>query len=389
MMTIGAEDRPPSGSEMNEPQLSAAWYLEGFADDGLEIWRTTVGHLPFRIGRRIDCDLVLAARRVSLHHACLYLRQDALWLRDLGSTNGTFLNGERLTADQPLADGDVIHFADQEFRLIATPRIHLPLATETTAFPAVDLDSLHSHVFEQQRRLREMLEGGEVRTSFQPMVRLADGAVVAYEVLGRGDGASSEILAAELFSVAEAIGLASELSSAFRAKGLEEAARLPGDPEVFVNTHPAELRQRRDLVASLERLRSRHPSRRLVLEIHEAAAADPATLRALRADLENLRIGLAFDDFGTGQTRLLELIDVSPQYVKFDRSWIKDLHRASRKRREMVETLVALVSEWDVAPIAEGVENADEEATCIDLGFAYAQGFRYGRPAPAADFAAG
>jgi EAL domain-containing protein (putative c-di-GMP-specific phosphodiesterase class I) len=55
----------------------------------------------------------------------------------------------------------------------------------------------------------------------------------------------------------------------------------------------------------------------------------------------------------------------------------------------MVETLVALVSEWDVAPIAEGVENADEEATCIDLGFAYAQGFRYGRPAPAADFAAG
>ncbi len=380
----GASKTARDGRKMNETLPAIIWYLEGFADDGRDVWRTTVTRLPFRIGRRSDCDLVLAAGRVSLSHASLYLRQNVLWLRDLGSTNGTFLNGERLTADRPVSDGDVIHFADQEFRLIASSHIHLPLATQTMAFSGIDL---HSHVFEQQRKLREMLRDDELRTSFQPLVRLADGTVVGYEVLGRGDGESSEILASELFGVAESIGLESELSTAFRTKGLEEARRLPGDPEVFVNTHPAELEERGLLVASLVGLRQRYPSRRLVLEIHEAAAANLSSLQALRQDLESLRIGLAFDDFGTGQTRLLELIDVSPQYVKFDRSWIRGLHLASRKRREMVETLVALVSEWDVATIAEGIETSEEAAVCVDLGFGYAQGFYYGRPAPAASFA--
>ena len=370
---------------MNQTPPPVTWYLEGFADDGREIWRTTVSKLPFRIGRRTDCDLVLAARRVSMSHASLYLRQDAVWLRDLGSTNGTFLNGERLSADRPVADGDVIHFADQEFRLIASSHLHLPLATQTMAFSGIDL---HSRVFDRQRRLREMLRDGELKTSFQPMVRLTDGAVVGYEVLGRGEEESAEVLAAEMFSVAESIGLERELSTAFRTRGLAEAEQLPGDPEVFVNTHPAELVERRKLVASLERLRSEHPSRRLVLEIHEAAVANLKVLQALRSELESLHIGLAFDDFGKGQARLLELIDVSPKYVKFDQSWIRELHRASAKRQEMVETLVSLVSEWDVATIAEGIETSEEAAICTRMGFGYAQGYYFGRPAPAAAFAA-
>lgn len=71
----------------------ASWYLEGFADNGRKIWRTSVSTVPFNVGRRIGSELVLTARRVSLRHASLYLRNGALWLRDQNSTNGTFVNG--------------------------------------------------------------------------------------------------------------------------------------------------------------------------------------------------------------------------------------------------------------------------------------------------------
>ncbi len=158
---------------------------------------------------------------------------------------------------------------------------------------------------------------------------------------------------------------------------------------MFVNTHPAELEDTAGLLASLEQLRSRHPSSELVLEIHEEAVAKPSALQALRSSLEDLGIGLAFDDFGTGQPRLLELIDVSPRYVKFDRTWVEDLHRTSRNRREKLETLISLLKQWGVATIAEGVETAEEAKACADVGFELAQGYYLGRPAPPASFATG
>ena len=71
-------------------------------------------------------------------------------------------------------------------------------------------------------------------------------------------------------------------STAFREKGLEQARFLPGEPTLFVNTHPLELRDADALLRSLESLRGRHPFAELVLEIHEAAVTDVPSLRTLR-----------------------------------------------------------------------------------------------------------
>ena len=83
------------------------------------------------------------------------------------------------------------------------------------------------------------------------------------------------------------------------------------------------------------------------------------------------------------RARLLELTDVSPQFVKFDRAWVKELHRATRRRLEMVETLTSLVTNMGIATIAEGIECEEEAEACIKSGFQYAQGYHFGRPSPA------
>ena len=66
-----------------------------------------------QLGRHSSSNLRFDAEgdlQVSGHHATIFLRGGYYVLRDAGSTNGTFVNGVRLTADHILADEDVIRF---------------------------------------------------------------------------------------------------------------------------------------------------------------------------------------------------------------------------------------------------------------------------------------
>jgi len=61
---------------------------------------------PFLIGRAAECHLRPASTAVSSRHCVIEEREGHAFIQDLGSTNGTFLNDDRLTSDCPLRDGD-------------------------------------------------------------------------------------------------------------------------------------------------------------------------------------------------------------------------------------------------------------------------------------------
>jgi hypothetical protein len=63
------------------------------------------------IGRGADSDLVIPDRQVSRHHACIKRTADGYLIEDLGSKNGTHLNGTRIKTPTLLQDGDVIQIA--------------------------------------------------------------------------------------------------------------------------------------------------------------------------------------------------------------------------------------------------------------------------------------
>ena len=68
------------------------------------------------IGRRDSSDLVIADPHVSLAHARVKRRQGAILIEDLGSTNGTFVNGDQLTTSRALRHGDLVNFGSVETR---------------------------------------------------------------------------------------------------------------------------------------------------------------------------------------------------------------------------------------------------------------------------------
>jgi hypothetical protein len=63
---------------------------------------------PFTIGRDRSCELVLADAEVSRKHARLESQGGVVFVRDLESSNGTFLNGQRLTSAIETREGDAI-----------------------------------------------------------------------------------------------------------------------------------------------------------------------------------------------------------------------------------------------------------------------------------------
>jgi tetratricopeptide (TPR) repeat protein len=72
-----------------------------------------LGHMPLTIGRESNVDVVLDDPRVSRQHARLSYRESRIWLTDLRSSNGTFVNGEQIQ-EQALQPGDLISFGGME-----------------------------------------------------------------------------------------------------------------------------------------------------------------------------------------------------------------------------------------------------------------------------------
>jgi EAL domain-containing protein (putative c-di-GMP-specific phosphodiesterase class I) len=183
-----------------------------------------------------------------------------------------------------------------------------------------------------------------------------------------------------MFAAAKVLDLEGELSRILREEGIRSGQVLPKDHLLFVNTHPAEMDDLELLIFSLGELRSLEPERPIVLEIHEAAVTCGEQMRNLRAALTELKIGLAYDDFGAGQARLVELVDVPPDYLKFDMSLVQNIGTASQERQRMLGSLVKLVQELGIAPLAEGIELAADHEICRQMGFKFGQGFLYGYP---------
>lgn len=65
-------------------------------------------HKVMSIGRNFDNDLVIKDPYVSGNHAKIFVKDDRLFIEDLGSTNGTYVNGRRIDMIEQIEEGDII-----------------------------------------------------------------------------------------------------------------------------------------------------------------------------------------------------------------------------------------------------------------------------------------
>jgi EAL domain-containing protein (putative c-di-GMP-specific phosphodiesterase class I) len=350
------------------------WYLTGRTHPEGALQEIAVNSELFTVGRQPDNQLCLTHSTISGHHAELFFVADDLFVRDLHSTNGTLVNGRRVRTVCGLRAEDTIHFGTAVFTI---RRNGSCLSKETVTTDILQEAAGHLN-------FDKLLGDPALQPFFQPIVRLEDRSTVGYEVLARSELSGLEY-PAKMFRVAEERGSEATLSNLSRFLGMYAGRKFAAATSLYLNTHPAEF-NRPELLDSLSVLRDRFPDAPITVEIHEGSITSPEFLGDFRSLLNELRMSLAYDDFGSGQARLLELIDVPPDVLKFDMKFVRGIADASAERRRMIQSFVDIVRGLAISPLAEGVETAEEAAACRDLGFELAQGYFFGRPRPAVDY---
>ncbi len=349
---------------------SCCWVLNEFGDGHQQHRAHKLSHRELLVGRVPEADLCIPANAISKRHAQISFEGEQMIVQDLGSTNGTFVNGQPISCCV-VADGDLLQFANTLFQVARVRNSQVDGTVEEGILPWAQTLLLFDRLISDRA----------VIPHFQPIVTMDRLTTPAYELLARSaiEGLTNP---ATMFGAAERLGQQTILSELMREEGLRAASGSQQlQAEFYLNTHPCEVVTER-LMESLQKLRQRFCDMRITIEIHEAAVTQPKSIAKLRDLLNDLNMHLAYDDFGAGQGRLPELGEVPPDVLKFDMQLIRAIDAASAKRQEMIATLVRMALDLGSRPLAEGVETEAEHDTCRQMGFELGQGFLYGRPQP-------
>ncbi|WP_376696837.1 EAL domain-containing protein [Wenzhouxiangella sp. EGI_FJ10305] len=365
--------------------MTQRFYLESSGKDSNLPRHIQLDEFPATVGRHPDCLIQLSVERLSRTHARFDMDNDILTVEDLGSTNGTFVNHARVGSPTRLQVGDVLHLADHEFRLMAESLAPQAGPSRTGEETIVGMPTLPRDFPLHMPAFFELLEHRQVTGYGQPIVTAA-GDRYGLELLGRSENPMLEEGPGQLFALAAALDTEVRLSRMLRRRCFELASEAGIDIPLFFNNHPTECEDMVALMDELHELRRIHPDLRLVFEVHESAVTDLGAMAEVKQELARMDIALAYDDFGAGQARLLELVEVPPDYLKFDMGLIREMTDRDSPRYRLLAELNRMIAGMGVSTLIEGVEDEVTAELCREIGIDYMQGFLFGRPSPLSDY---
>jgi EAL domain-containing protein (putative c-di-GMP-specific phosphodiesterase class I) len=358
------------------PATSLVWLERDIP--GQEPERIDVGRFPFTLGRNESCDYQILSSRVSREHAEVVREGNAFVVRDLNSTNGTYVNGQRIS-EHRLSDGDLMVIADIHFSF----RTHGDEQVRKTVTQVMDHsgpasegdDDAAGDMIHVIRRRQETLLHRAMRNRFQPIFELGENRCVGYEAIPRPQ-LPGEATGPQQMLDATDCRLTERMSQLQRLVAAEHIARLPNATLLFVNLQPAEVGA--DLLPeSLARLTALAGGKKIVAEIPDGAVVDIPYFRDFRVKLRELGIGVAYDGFAGSPHQLKAQAEFAPDYLKLAPTLARGVDK-STQRQQQIKALVEATQELKVQLIAVGVHTENEARMCHEMGCRLAQGDHFG-----------
>ena len=233
--------------------------------------------------------------------------------------------------------------------------------------------------------LRHTLETDQLQVVYQPIVGFNEGEAIRVEALARWRHPERGLIApGEFIPLAERSGLVKSLFSHVLAMTLAQCAtwrqaNLPVQAAVNLSI-------RNLLDPELPRVvgqaldRAGIPPESLAFEITESMLMlEPNRVLRTLAELRDLGVQLAIDDFGVGYSSLAYLQRLPAYAVKIDRSFVSRMTR-DRGSSEIVKLITNLGHALGMKVVAEGIEDQATYDACASVGCDSAQGFFVARP---------
>jgi EAL domain-containing protein (putative c-di-GMP-specific phosphodiesterase class I)/putative methionine-R-sulfoxide reductase with GAF domain len=221
------------------------------------------------------------------------------------------------------------------------------------------------------RLVEKLLQPGAIRMAAQPIVGVADGSILGYELLARSAIACSSG-PDQWLEHASYLGVRTE----FELACLQAACDLgnpPGDVRLFVNVSPRTL-----LDPRLDDILSALPPRVIEITEHEPIL----DYQEVRRRLQTWSAGstmLAIDDVGAGYSSMSHVLQLHPHFIKIDRALVHRAHRDPNKLA-ILRGLVGFARQCGITSLAEGVETSEELTAVRSVGVDLVQGYLLARP---------
>ena len=247
-----------------------------------------------------------------------------------------------------------------------------------------DIGSYHQEAYaaQTQQDFELLLQEELVSYHFQPIYSARSGRIAAYEALMRVDLPTLHS-PAQVMQLAHETGRLYEIEriTVFHSSAIFQRMQAQGlfqsDALLFINSIANVSLTNEDV----EEYAQRYPEllKRLVVEITEQEDLDRACLERKR-NVPGFSGSFALDDYGSGYSNELNLLELSPRYIKIDISIVRGID-TDRDKQQIVSNIVAYAHARSMQLIAEGIETEAQLRTVIGLGVDLLQGYYLSRPA--------
>lgn len=296
----------------------------------------------------------------------------------------------RVSASIGIATNLIIYEHPEDLLRDADTALHYAKVSGKARYELFDV-SMHRQMLASlqiETDLQHAIDAGELLLYYQPIVTLANKAIVGFEALLRWQHPQRGLLApGEFLSVAEETGLIvpmgrwaiNEACRQLRAWQLSFPHHL--NLTVSVNLSSRQFAQL-DLAEYIDQALQETglDAHSLKLEITETVIMENmATATTMLERLHARGLQLYMDDFGTGYSSLSYLQRFPIDMIKIDRSFVMDIG-AQQKNEEIIRMIVALAQALRMQVVAEGIEREDQLICVRALGCVYGQGYFFSRP---------
>jgi diguanylate cyclase (GGDEF)-like protein/PAS domain S-box-containing protein len=240
-----------------------------------------------------------------------------------------------------------------------------------------------------EQDLRSAVNREAIEIQLQPIVDIRSGRLVSFEALARwNDPRHGAVPPLQFIEVAEASDLIVELGECVirnvaRQIAAWQRAGLKPVP-VAVNVSAKQLKRSNlpERIVAIAHEFDIAPHQ-LEVELTESVAMQDseqhvAKLHALR----DLGVRVSVDDFGTGYSSLAYLRNLPIDYLKIDRTFVRDMN-VDRNDAAIVRAIISMAQSLHLGTVAEGIETREHASQLLALGCSTGQGYFFSKPMPA------